>query len=201
MKSESSPRSYRQGARAEAAEATYERILDAFMARLGDSWFDQITLDDIAAAAGVSVQTIVRRFGGKEGLIEAACKRLETEITDRRVTKPGEVGEALDLLVSDYELTGDLVMRLLAQEDRSPALRSVTDRGRAGHRAWLAQAFGPQLSRWSGSKLTFHLDLLVAATDVYLWKLVRRDMGRSLDDYKSMLRHLVAGAFAPLASG
>ena len=40
------------------------------------------------------------------------------------------------------------------------------------------------------------LDMLVAATDVYLWKLVRRDMRRSRDETLLILRRLVDAALA-----
>src|SRR6266545_3349860 len=59
------PRRYTQGARAQAAEATALRIVDAFLTRLMKQWFDEITLDGVAEDAGVTVQTVVRRFGGK----------------------------------------------------------------------------------------------------------------------------------------
>jgi AcrR family transcriptional regulator len=52
-------------ARAEAAEATGERILDAALELFGERPTDQIPLDEVASRAGVSVQTVIRRFGGK----------------------------------------------------------------------------------------------------------------------------------------
>ena len=62
-------RRYVQAARAEAAADTARRILEAFLARLMTQWFDQITLDRVADDAGVTVQTVVRRFGGKDGVV------------------------------------------------------------------------------------------------------------------------------------
>ncbi len=197
MKSAAAPRrAYRQSARAEAAEATGKRILDAFLARLADQWFDEITLDSLAAGADVSVQTILRRFGGKDGLIKAARDQLDAEISRRRATTPGDGARAIDQLAADYEISGDLVMRLLAQEGRYPAVRAVTDYGRAHHRNWLAQTFAPQLGRWSGAERTSRLDGLVAATDLYLWQLIRRDMRRPLAAYKKIVSRMIAGALA-----
>jgi len=191
-----SSRPYRQRARAEAAEATYNRILDAFIARLSDQWFDEITLDSLAADAQVSVQTIVRRFGGKDGLIAAARDMLDGEISRKRAAPPGDIDKALEQLALDYETSGDLVMRLLAQEERYPAVRAITDFGRAHHRAWVAAVFAHQLEKWSGAEKTHRLDALVAAADLYLWKLVRRDMKRPLAAYKKLLARMVAGALA-----
>lgn len=167
-------RAYNQGRRAEAAEATAERIVEAFSKRLAEAWFDEIRLDDVAADAGVTVQTVLRRFGSKDGLLEAACERLGQEIRARRTTPPGEARAAVHAVVVDYESAADLVLRVLAQEDRYPPLRRMADVGRAGHRAWLAHAFAP----WLDERHPERLDALVILMDVYVWKLIRRDMGQ-----------------------
>ncbi len=192
MKSANAKREYRQSARAEAAEATARRIGEAFARRLETSWFDEIRLEDVAADAGVSVPTIVRRFGGKEGLLEATYKGLGDEIEDVRKVAPGDVEAAVRAVAADYERTGDLVIRTLAQEDRYGAFRFATDLGRKSHRQWVAQAFAPQLERASDAEAT--LDRLVIATDVYVWKLMRRDMGRPLSTYKKTVVRLIAEA-------
>src|SRR5688500_876164 len=164
-------RPYRQDARARAAEATGARILEAFAARLRDSWFDEIRLEDVAEDAGVAVQTVIRRFGGKEGLLSATSDRLSSEVIARRVTRPGDIEAALAVLASDYEAAGDLVMRLLAQEDRYPAVKAITDHGRSHHRAWVAEVFSPWLAKLPPLQAQVRLDALVVATDLYIWKL------------------------------
>jgi hypothetical protein len=40
------------------------------------------------------------------------------------------------------------------------------------------------------------LDALVAATDVYIWKLARRDMGRTREETGIILRRLVDAVLA-----
>ncbi len=70
------PRRYRQTARASAAEATGERILESFLQRFRQQWLEESTLDTIAADAGVTVQTVIRRFGGKDLLLDAAADHL-----------------------------------------------------------------------------------------------------------------------------
>ncbi|MDB5449250.1 MAG: TetR/AcrR family transcriptional regulator [Phenylobacterium sp.] len=189
-------RPYRQSVRARAAEETGERILDAFSARLRDGWFDEIRLEDVAAEAGVTVQTVIRRFGGKAGLLEAQGERLNTEVQGRRDVAPGDVPGAIEALLEDYEASGDLVMRSLAQEDRHPAIRRLTDLGRGNHRAWLDGVFAPWLAGLSADEARRRTDALVAATDVYLWKLLRRDMARPLPDYRRLVETLVAAALA-----
>ncbi|MFL5885485.1 MAG: helix-turn-helix domain-containing protein, partial [Thermoleophilaceae bacterium] len=61
-------RPYRMTARAEAAAATGERILEAAAELFHARPFDEVTLEDVARRAGVSSQTVIRRYGSKEGL-------------------------------------------------------------------------------------------------------------------------------------
>ncbi|MBW8813895.1 MAG: TetR/AcrR family transcriptional regulator [Caulobacterales bacterium] len=187
-------RPYRQTTRAAASEATAARIVQAFRGRLQTLWFDEIRLEDVAREADVTVQTVIRRFGGKEGLLDATVDVLAREIMELRRTAPGDPAAAVRALVDDYEVSGDLVMRVLAQEERYPTLRRVTKIGRAGHRDWLAETFARWLETLSPTAAQRRLDALVAATDVYLWKLVRRDMQRPVDDYAALVERFVHAA-------
>jgi AcrR family transcriptional regulator len=187
-------RAYRQSARALAAEATGERILDAFGRQLRERWFDEIRLDDIAHEAGVTIQTVLRRFGSKEGLLDAMHERLGSEIRQRREVEPGDVTGAVASLIDDYEKVGDLVMRSLAQEDRYAAVRAMTDVGRAMHRAWIANAFEPRLERMTPDARRRATDALVVAGDIYVWKLLRRDMKRPVAEYRALVETMCAAA-------
>jgi AcrR family transcriptional regulator len=187
-------RVYRQSVRAAAAEATRERIIDAFANCFRGQWFDEIRLDDVAREAGVTIQTVLRRFGSKEGLINALHERLGDEIQQRRRVRPGEAGAAISVLIDDYEQVGDLVVRTLAQEDRYPAIHAITDVGRAAHRAWMADAFAPWLTPLAEDARTRALDGLIVASDVYVWKLLRKDMRRSISDYREQMEKLSAAA-------
>jgi AcrR family transcriptional regulator len=68
-------RPYRMVARAEAAARTRERILDAVIALASERFVEDIGLADIAEAAGVTVQTVLRHFDGREALLTAAAER------------------------------------------------------------------------------------------------------------------------------
>ena len=186
-------RAYRQGARAEAAEATAARILEVFRRRLSEDWYDLITLDQVAREAGVTVPTIIRRFGNKEGLLEETQKRMDAEILGRRSVAPGDLDALIRVLIEDYEAVGDLVIRTLSQEERYPVFRIVTDVGRAGHRLWIEQGFSPWLDGLAADARQARLDALVVATDLYVWKLVRRDMGRSPDHLRELMLTLIRG--------
>lgn len=168
-------RPYHQESRARAAAATAERILDAavdlFWAQPGG-----IVLEDVARSAGVTVQTVLRRFGSKDGLFEAAATRERDTVVARRGTAPvGDTRAAVSVLVDHYEMYGARVLRLLAEEARSPALRAITDQGRAVHRQWCAQVFAPALTGLGDTDRDRRLAQLVAVCDVYTWKLLRHD--------------------------
>lgn len=173
-------------ARAAAAAETRERILvagrDAFMER----WYDEVTLQDIAGDAGVSVQTLINHFGGKEPLFLALAERFSEEIEGRRAVPPGDRGAAVAAVVADYEITGDMTIRMLATEERVSALRPVMDMGRASHRDWVARTLG------DGSLLP----ALIVATDVYTWKLLRRDQRLSITATTDSMRRLVDGVLS-----
>lgn len=187
-------RSYQQKARAIMAEATSQRILEAFLKRVETQWFEEITLDVLAADAGVTVQTVVRKYGGKDGLIEAACQHLEKQVHIRRSTESGDIDRVTQALADDYEASGRLILHLLNQEDRHPALKPALNRGRRGHREWLASVFTPMLDPLPPARRTATLDALVVATDVYTWKLVRVDMERPVTAFKSIVKQMLLAA-------
>ena len=173
-------KAYSMDLRAAAAEATRERILDAATEAFLEHWYDDVTIASVAERAGVSGQTVINHFGGKEQLAAAAHARIGEQMVSRRYTpEAGDVPALVEALVDDYEATGDAVVRLLALEEKIPSLRPLLARGRAGHREWVETMFqAPEL-----------LAELVVATDVYTWKLLRRDQGLSREDtLASMLR-------------
>lgn len=169
-------RQYRMGARAEAAAATGERILETAEEAFDELPFDELTLAVVAERAGVSVQTIIRRFGGKDGLFLATLQHAGAKMAAGRTVEPsGDPKEIVGVLIDHYEEYGDRVLRTLAQEDRVPTLRVLTDLGRGFHLAWCEQAFAPALNGLRGAKRERRAAQLAAVTDIYVWKVLRRD--------------------------
>lgn len=189
-------RPYRQTARAAAAESTALRIVEAFRRRLERLWFEDIRLEDVAQDAGVTVQTIIRRFGGKEGLLDPTIDAIERDVMSARDGPPGDAAAAVRAVVRDYEADGEIYMRALAQEDRYPAMRRMTDAGRAGHRGWVERAFAHELAGLPPHVARRRVDSLVVATDVYVWKLIRRDMGRSVAELEDHMLRLIQAALS-----
>ena len=171
-------RRYRMGARAEAVAATRQAIVDAYLALVVDREYDEITLESVAERAGVTVQTVIRRFGSKEELFATVARETAAqEVAFRAEAIPGDVRDAVRSLVARYERIGDVVLRVLAQEDRFPALREVTDEGRKIHYGWVERAFSPFLEPLSPGERRRRRGQLVALTDIFIWRLLRRDLG------------------------
>ena len=53
-----------------------------------ERFFDQVSLEDIAERAGVTVQTVIRRFGSKERLIEAAAEEGTRQLLGSEIKLP-----------------------------------------------------------------------------------------------------------------
>jgi AcrR family transcriptional regulator len=81
----------------------------------------------MAERAGVTMQTILRRFSCRDDLIAAAADEARQSIKSQRDEVPaGDVADAIKALVYTYEELGDRVLRLLAQEERVAAFRLIT---------------------------------------------------------------------------
>ena len=185
-------RPYRMRARAEAAAETGQRILEATIELHSERFFDQVSLEDIAERAGVTVRTVIRRFGSKERLIEAAAEEGERRVTNQRYQAPiGDIEGAINNLVDHYEEWGDTVLRLLAQEERVAAFRSITDAGRAFHHEWVERTFAPLLAKRTGEERRRLLAELIAVCDVYFWKLLRRDLSLSREQTELAIRETI----------
>src|SRR5262245_14253628 len=190
-------RPYHMVARAAAAEETRRRIVDATVELFREQDPDDITLETIAARAGVTLQTVLRRFGTKEGVFAAAAEDKSTEVALSREPEPGgDWRAAMRALVASYEDMGDINWRLLRFEAQNVTLRKLLIDARAKHRAWIERTFAADIPR-RGAARERVIDALFAATDFYIWKLYRVDLGRSRNaTEKFMMRFVDAVAIA-----
>src|SRR5919204_534161 len=112
-------RPYRMLARAETAAATGARILRAATEMVWEQ--PDVTLEAVATRAGVSVQTVIRAFGGRAALIDAAAQAAREEIeAERSSALPGNVAASVRVLFDHYERIGDRVVAILGMERRLP---------------------------------------------------------------------------------
>jgi AcrR family transcriptional regulator len=179
--------------RAASAQATRQGILDAAVAELWGRRVTEVRLEDIAARAAVTVQTVLRVFSSRADLIEAAWDATRARILERRETAaPGDIAGTVRALYDHYEQMGDFVIRNLAEEDQLPAMKGWLQRGRRAHRQSMQRQFAPWLEACDTGRRRELLDCLVAFCDVYTWKLFRRDMGRTRTHAEVRVRRMVS---------
>ena len=188
-------RRYDMTLRAQLAADTAERIIDAAEGLLAEGPLASVTLKAIAARADVTVQTVLRHMGSRDGCLEAVGRRIAARVEDQRGrSQPGDVDAAITDLVAHYEAEGRLVLNLLAQEGGTePLARRAAESGRAFHRAWVRRCFAPWLDEGDAEagEVAERTDALVAATDLYVWKLLRLDLGRSREATEAVVNRLV----------
>ncbi len=183
-------RPYLMRARADTTDATRQRILGAAVDALWRHRASEVRLEDVATAAGVTVQTVFRIFGCKSALMASASTQLRDRILEQRESAaPGDVAGTVSALFDHYEDMGDFIIRNLADEEVLPELRRSLELGRRAHRESMRRQFAPQLARNEDRELV--LEALVIACDVYTWKLLRRDAGTSRDDAEACVQFLV----------
>ena len=86
--------------------------------------------------------------------------------------------------------------RALEAEDLLPLAHRGLELGRQSHREWLEFAFAPQLEMLRGPEREARLLAVYAATDIYLWKLLRRDLKRSREETHDTVCRLVRGVLS-----
>lgn len=182
--------------RGAAVAATRERILGATI-ELGyeDLELDP-TLERIAARAGVSVQTILRRFGSRAALLDEALATAQAAVAGERMPAARDEDPLLPLL-AHYRLRGAFSLKMLAREDTDARAAAITTGGKRLHREWVGTAFAQRLARHAPDRLEALTDLLVVATDVYAWKLLALDRGLPEAVVLDRMRTLVDAILAP----
>jgi AcrR family transcriptional regulator len=183
------------GARAAEVATTRERIAGVMLRLALEQPFEQITLMQIAEAAGVSHQTVLNHFESKEGVAAAAADILARETREARAkARPGDQSGAIAILVGEYERIGDANVRWVMASQQLGALASRLDEARAAHQAWLERVFADRLPTATAPVARRRVLLaLHAATDVYTWKLLRRDLRLSREETERIIGDLVEG--------
>jgi AcrR family transcriptional regulator len=155
-----------------------------------------ITLPLVADRASVSVQTVLRQFGSRESLIDEAARTAREAVLAERPADPDDTDGSLDALIEHYEARGDGVLLLLGQESWDQTAAAITTDGKLLHRDWVRRAFARTVSPLPVTRREAAVDMLVVATDVYAWKLLRRDRGLSRDETADRMRRLIASVLA-----
>jgi AcrR family transcriptional regulator len=186
-------RPYRMVARAEAAQATATRVMEVALALFTEKPYEDVSLEAVAERAGVTKRTVLRRFGSKEELFVQAMEHGGREEMRRRDAVPvGDVAAAVASVIESYERWGANRLRLLAQEDRIPIVAENVEIGRRYHYQWVERTFAPLLTGLRAAERRRWVATLIALTDAYTWKLLRRDLGLSRAETERILVELIS---------
>jgi AcrR family transcriptional regulator len=170
-------RPYKQVTRARAQRQTRDALLDAAQREFFAGRWEEVSLEAIAAGAGVTKQTLLRHFGSKDALLEQATERGFTEVRDQRFDMPsGDIAAAVDNLLEHYEQWGERAMRIGAVEGLGAVAR-LGRRARQLHYDWVDHAFGPALQQLGAKNRTRRRAALIALCDVHTWWLLSHDLG------------------------
>jgi AcrR family transcriptional regulator len=179
-------------ARADAVAGTRTRILEAAYELLAERDFADVPLSEVADRAHTTVQTILRHYATRDGVVDALIRRETSRVrADREQVPVGDVDAAIAYLARHYREEGDATLGLLAAERRSDAAAHAVATGRHLHREWVARTFAPSLERLTSAARRRRLEQLVAVTDVFTWKLMCRDGGLDDRQYRLALRELL----------
>jgi AcrR family transcriptional regulator len=119
-----SPRKYEQRLRAEAAEETRRRILDALEQRLREAPAERVSIDHIAQMAGVARSTIYLIFGSRAGLFDALGEDLSVRGGFQRLVEATHHPDAREAMRGGIRLGSE---RYAAQRDVLRALWSMAE--------------------------------------------------------------------------
>ena len=143
-------RSYEQGARAEEAERTRMRIIDAVFERLREAPAEPVAIDRIASMAGVARSTVYAVFGSRAGLFDAVGRELAARSGYARLVDAKHQSDARDHLRAGIRAFSEMVA---ANRDIYRALHSMAqlDEGAVGgSRSRIEEERGGGMQRLAG---------------------------------------------------
>lgn len=189
-------RHYRGTIQAQISELTRQRLFDVTLALYQEKPFDAVTLNEIAEGAGVTVQTVLRHFRSKEGLLSAIGTSFGEKVTQQREEAPiGNIAGALNNLIDHYETVGLISLRSLSLEGRFLQIDEFIKSGQEFHHRWVERVFAPFIARSKEGERGRLIAQLVTLCDVYTWKLLRLDAGLTREQTELAMYEMLIALF------
>lgn len=190
----SQKQTYDNSNRQKKAEETKLEIIKALGNLWGQHSIIDITLEMVAEEAGVTTRTILRKFGSREGLMEASLAFDPAGISaNRNEARVGDVDHILQTLLDNYEKIGEAALRTIFLESELEIARKIGARGRFIHKQWCERVFEPFLPDKDTAAYEIQLASFIATTEIYLWKLLRKDLKFSRKKTFSVFKNMVEG--------
>jgi AcrR family transcriptional regulator len=192
------PRRYEQRLRAEAADETRCRILDAVYERLREAPSQPVSIDLVARMAGVARSTIYLIFGSRAGLFDAlgadllqrgGFDRMVQAVAhpDAREHLRGGIRGGVQMFAAHRDVTRALFsMAQLDKEAVGGAVQRIEE-NRAGGMAYLAQRLAEQDVLNPDVTVEEAADLLWLLTSFEAFDLLYTGRGLSVDEVAEAL--------------
>jgi AcrR family transcriptional regulator len=187
-------RPYRSELRAEQAEATRDRILEATGRVLADG-IASVSIPGIAREAGVSVATVYRHFATKTDLLAAMYPHLLRRTGLDELVPPRSIDELRDGLRALFDRTDsfDDLARAAMASPGSAEVRRLSMVRRLGWAREFAQTSAPGLAEADRDRIARLLVVLTTSSSIRMW---RDQLGSSVeeaaDDVDWVMRAVIA---------
>ena len=192
------PRRYEQRQRAESADETRRRVLDAVLQRLEQAPSQTVSLEQVARIAGVSRSTVYLIFGSRAGLFDAVARDLLNRGGFDRVVKAVADPDPRETLRGGFRGTThtfaahrDAFRALYSMAQLDPdAVGGAMQRGeqrRAGGMGDLAARLAAANQLRDGVTAEAAADLLWVLTSFDCFDLLHTGRGLSADDAAELL--------------
>ncbi len=192
-------REYRSQLRAQQADQTRSRILDATLRVMADG-VASVSIPAVAREAGVSVPTIYRHFGTKRDLLAALYPHLEQRAGLDEMVIPRSIDELQDGVRAIFERIDsfdDLARAAMASPAAEEARRiTMPDRLALGRR--LADSIVPKLAKADRDRIARLLVVLITSSALRVW---RDHLGSSVEKAADDIDWVVRAAIAAATSG
>jgi AcrR family transcriptional regulator len=191
-------RAYRSALRAEQAEATRSRILDATI-RVIAGGLAYVSIPAVAREAGVSVPTVYRHFATKRELLAAVYPHSVRGSGLDKLVRPRSMDELLGGLRTYFERTdslGDLA-RLAMASPGSEGVRALNMPERLAMFRRIADSVDPKPSEADRERIARLLVILTASSALRLW---RDQLGSSVDEVADDVDWVIRAAIASATS-
>ena len=189
-------RAYRSELRAEQAEATKARILDAAGRVMADG-IASVSIPGIAREAGVSVPTVYRHFATKTDLLAAMYPHLLRRTGLDELVPPRSVEDLGDGLRALFERTDsfDDLARAAMASPGSGEVRRLSMARRLGWAREFVEASAPRVAEVDRDRIARLLVVLTTSSSIRMW---REQLGSSVDegadDIEWVMRAVIAAA-------
>jgi AcrR family transcriptional regulator len=170
-------RAYSLGVRASRADERRQKVIEAATRLFMAGTFEEVTLQDVADAAGVALKTVVRQHGSKDALLVACAHHLASGEETSRAVAPGDLRAAARVLADRYEALTEVTLRYLAVEPRIPAVANMMALARQSHLTWLEFVFAQWLPSRKSRERSRRVAQLFGATELLVWHSWRKHLG------------------------